>query len=301
MTGTHKERSARIGIRSSLLGVGANILLAATKAIAGIVGNSYALIADAIESTSDVASSLIVLGGIKIASLPADDDHPYGHGKAEPLAAMVVAGALLTAAIGIAIQSIREIIVPHHSPAPFTLVVLVLVIVIKEGMFRYVLKKGTETHSTAVKTDAWHHRSDAITSAAAFVGIAIALIGGKGYESADDFAALAASFIIGYNGLRFLRHATKEVMDSAPPAEIEEGVRQVAGAVPGVLGLDKCYVRKMGLEYYVDLHVVVDGEISVRDGHGIAHDVKNAIRQANAKITDVLIHIEPPEEMEKRP
>jgi cation diffusion facilitator family transporter len=285
MSLSHKERSAAIGIRSSLIGVAANITLAAIKGIAGIIGNSYALIADAVESASDVASSLIVLGGIKIAARPADEDHPYGHGKAEPLAAMIVAGALLTAALGIAIQSVREIVTPHHTPAPFTLVVLLLVVLVKEGMFRYVIRKGRETHSTAVTTDAWHHRSDAITSAAAFIGIAVAVFAGPGYESADDFAALAASCIIGYNGFRFLRHATREVMDSAPPA---------------VVGLDKCYVRKMGLEYYVDLHVVVDGEITVRRGHDLAHEVKDAIRRANAKIADVLVHIEPPEEMEKQ-
>src|SRR5512143_2982060 len=205
MSQQHRARAAAIGIQSTLVGVLANVLLAAVKAIAGILGNSYALIADAIESASDVGSSLVVLGGIKIASLPADGDHPYGHGKAEPLAAMVVAVALCTAAVGIAIQSVREIITPHHAPAAFTLVVLVLVVVTKETMFRFVARRGREVQSTAMRTDAWHHRSDAITSAAAFVGISVALMGGKGYESADDYAALFASAIIGFNGFRLLR------------------------------------------------------------------------------------------------
>jgi len=289
----YKARVAAIGIRSTLIGVVANSLLAAVKAIAGILGNSYALIADAIESAADVASSLVVLGGIKIASVPADNDHPYGHGKAEPIAAVLVSVALCTAAVGIAIQSIREIVTPHHAPAPFTLLVLVLVVLVKESLFRFVIRAGSVTRSTAVTTDAWHHRSDAITSAAAFVGISAALIGGNGYESADDMAALFASAIILWNGLRLLRRAMQEIMDAAPPSEIETAVRTTAAAVPGVLALDKCFVRKMGLEFFVDLHVVVDGALSVREGHTIAHGVKDAVRRARPEIRDVLVHVEP--------
>jgi cation diffusion facilitator family transporter len=286
-------RAASIGIRSTLVGVAVNVCLAAVKGIAGVMGNSYALIADAVESTSDIASSLIVLGGLRIAAKPPDEDHPYGHGKAEPLAAMVVAAALLTAAAGIAIQSVREILVPHHAPAAFTLVVLVLVVGTKEFLFRFVSRAGSRAQSTAVMTDAWHHRSDAITSSAAFVGISVALIGGRGYEMADDVAAMFASVIIAFNGIRLLRPTVHEIMDAAPPAEIEAGVRDAAGHVDGVVGLDKCYVRKMGLEYYVDLHVVVHGNETVRRGHAIAHNVKDAVRRWNPRITDVLVHIEP--------
>jgi len=293
MAENEKHRSARMGIRTTLVGVLVNILLAATKGLAGIVGNSYALIADAIESSFDVASSLVVMGGIRIASIPADEDHPYGHGKAESLAALIVAVALCTAAAAIAIQSVREIVTPHHAPAPFTLAVLVGVVLTKETLFRFVMKTGTLTDSTAVKTDAWHHRSDAITSAAAFVGISVALIGGAGYESADDVAALFASGIIAFNGIRLLSGAVREIMDAAPPAQLEDGTRRAALGVPGVVGLDKCYVRKMGLEYFVDLHVIVDGNLSVRSGHGIAHEVKNAVRKSEPRVTDVLVHIEP--------
>ncbi len=293
MTRRHRTYAASLGIRSTIVGIAANIILAAIKAIAGVLGNSYALIADAIESASDVASSMVVLGGIKIASLPADEDHPYGHGKAEPLAAMLVAAVLCTAAVGIAIESFREIILPHHAPAPFTLIVLVAVVLTKETLFRFVFRQGTRADSTAVKTDAWHHRSDAITSAAAFVGISVALIGGPGYESADDYAALFASTLIGYNGFRLLRGAVKEIMDAAPPASVVESIRQSALRVPGVIQLDKTTVRKMGLEYYVDLHVVIDGGTSVRDGHLIGHDVKDEIQHAHPNVADVLVHIEP--------
>jgi cation diffusion facilitator family transporter len=291
------ERSSfgavKAGLRSTLVGVLVNALLAATKAIAGIAGNSYALIADAVESTADIATSLVVISGIKIASFPADRDHPYGHGKAEPLAAMVVSVALCTAAVGIAIQSIREIAIPHHAPAPFTLIVLVFVVITKELLYRFVFRTGELVQSIAVRSDAWHHRSDAITSAAAFVGILIALVGGPGYENADDWAALFASGIIAVNGIRLLLPAIGEIMDAAPDPMIEQEVRKAAGRVEGVRDLDKCFVRKMGFEYYVDLHVVVDGETSVRIGHKIGHDVRDAIRKEIPSIADVLVHIEP--------
>jgi len=255
------------------------------------------LIADAMESTLDIVSSLVVWGGLKIASAPPDANHPYGHGKAEPLAAAVVALALIVAAIRIAIQSIREILVPHHAPASFTLGVLAGVIVTKELLFRFLFKIGGDVKSTAVKSDAWHHRSDAITSAAVFIGISIALIGGAGYESADDWAALFACGIIGFNGCRLFHPAIAEVMDAAPPDDVETQIRNVAGTVESVVSMEKCYVRKMGFEFFVDLHVTVDGGLSVRRGHEIAHNVKKAVRLANPRILDVLVHVEPAEEV----
>jgi cation diffusion facilitator family transporter len=283
----------RHGMRSVGWGVLANTVLAATKAIAGILGNSYALIADAIESTTDIASSLIVWGGLKISGIPPDADHPYGHGKAEPLAATVVAMALFAAAAGIAIQSIREIATPHHAPAPFTLAVLLVVVAVKEGLYRSIFRVGKHIGSTAVVSDAWHHRSDAITSAAVFAGISVALAGGEGYEAADDWAALFAAAVIVVNAVRIMRPAVQEVMDRAPDPDIERAVRETADGVAGVAGLDKCYVRKMGFSYYVDLHVTVDGGLSVREGHDIAREVKRALRSAHPAIADVLVHIEP--------
>lgn len=281
------------GLRSTILGILLNAVLAVIKGIAGVLGNSYALIADAIESTTDIASSLIVWGGLKISGIPADIDHPYGHGKAEPLAATVVSLFLFAAAVAIAIQSTREILIPHHAPAPFTLVVLLVVVVTKELLARFVFRVGKSLDSTAVKSDAWHHRSDAITSSAAFVGISIALIGGQGYESADDWAAMFASVIIAFNAFRILKPAVNEVMDAAPTTDIEEAVRETARGVAGVIGLEKCRIRKMGLSYYVDLHVTVEGNIAVREGHEIAREVKAKILATHANVADVLVHIEP--------
>jgi cation diffusion facilitator family transporter len=291
---TQQERLARQGMRSTLVGIGANLLLAVTKGVAGILGHSYALIADAVESSMDIASSLIVWLALRYSVKPPDENHPYGHGKAEPLAGMAVSLALFAAATGIAIESVKEIRTPHHAPAPFTLVVLVLVIAVKETLFRYVFKVGDSTRSTAVKSDAWHHRSDALTSGGAFVGISIALIGGVGYESADDWAALFAAFIIALNAYLLLRPALDELTDAKPDPALEAQVRHVAGRIPDVIGTHKCHVRKMGFDYYVDLDVIVDGGMTVRRGHEIAHDVQDAIRAANPLFTKVLIHVEPP-------
>ena len=280
-------------MRLSLLSLVVNTALSSIKAIAGLWGNSYALLADAIESLLDVFSSVIVWSGLRIAVVPPDEDHPYGHGKAEPLAAIVVALVLLFAAAGLAYESVREILTPHHAPHPLTLVVLVGVVLIKEGMFRFVEHGNKSVNSTAVRTDAWHHRSDAITSAAAFVGIVVALAGGKGYESADDYAALFACAIIAYNGVKLLKPAVNEVMDAAPDPVMEQRVRDIAMSVEGVKDIHLCFIRKMGLEYFVDLHVNVDGELTVRRGHDIAHQVKDTIRTAEPDVRDVLIHIEP--------
>ena len=287
------------GLRSTILGILANAVLAVIKGIAGVLGNSYALIADAIESTTDIASSLIVWGGLKISGIPPDIDHPYGHGKAEPLAATVVTLFLFAVAIAIAIQSAREIVTPHHAPAPFTLIVLVVVVITKESLFRFVFNVGKSIDSTAVKSDAWHHRSDAITSASAAIGISIAIIGGPGYESADDWAAMFASVIIAFNAYRILRPAINEVMDAAPTSEVEKAVRETARRVDGVLGLEKCRIRKMGLWYYVDLHVTVEGSMAVREGHEIARNVRAKILEIHANIADVLIHIEPSDLLEE--
>jgi cation diffusion facilitator family transporter len=286
------------GARLALLGVAANAFLAGVKIAAGIIGNTYALIADGIESTLDIFSSLVIWVGLKVAAAPADAEHPYGHGKAEPVAAIVVSVVLIAVAVGLAVQSIREIVTPHHVPAPFTLGVLLVIVFAKEALFRKVLAAGQNLESGAVRADAWHHRSDAVTSAAAFIGIALALIGGPGWASADDWAALFACGFIAWNGWRLLWPALYEVMDSAPPPELEQSVRSIAAAVPGVSELDQCRVRKMGLEYFVDLHVGVPPQLSVREGHRIGHAVRDAVRASNPAIADVLVHIEPDDELE---
>ena len=283
----------RTGARVALLGLVINVAFATVKIAGGIIGHAYVLIADGIESALDIGGSIIIWGGLTVAARPPDQTHPYGHGKAEPIAAIVVALGVLVAAIGLAIESVREILTPRHGPAPFTLAILVVVIVVKEILFRYVNRVGKEFESTAVQTDAWHHRSDALTSAAAFIGISVALIGGERWRSADDWAALFACAVIAANGVRRLLPAFHEIMDTAPRARIVRAICGVATSVPGVVEVEKCRARKMGLDFYVDLHARVDGNISVHEGHEIAHCVKAAIQQSNPRVADVLVHIEP--------
>ena len=261
--------------------------------MAGIAGHSHALVADAVESLADIFSSIVVWRGLVVAAEPADEDHPYGHGKAEPIAAAIVSTMLLLAALWIILTSLREISQPHTSPAPFTLIVLIVVIIIKEGLFRFVRGESASVDSTAVKTDAWHHRSDAITSFAAGIGISVALIGGKGYESADDFAAIAAAGVIAWNGWHLLRPALNELMDTAPSREVVDRIRRLAEGVAGVERVEKCLVRKAGYNYFVDMHVEVDPQMTVHHSHEIAHDVKDKIKGALPAVSDVLVHIEP--------
>lgn len=282
-------------LRATFLGLVANTLLAAGKLVAGVTGHSHALIADAVESLADVFSSLIVWRGVVIAAEPADEDHPYGHGKAEPLAAAVVSTMLLVAAGWIMFQSVEGISAPHQSPAPFTLIVLLAVVALKEILFRFVLSQATAAESSAVRTDAWHHRSDAITSLAAAIGITIALVGGKGYESADDIAAIVAALIIAWNGWHLLRPALNELMDTAPAREVMDKIRRIAETTTGVDRVEKCLARKVGHLYFVDMHVEVNPQMTVQRSHEIAHDVKDKIRAQVPAVHDVLVHIEPAE------
>lgn len=270
-----------------------NTGLAVAKFIAGILGNSYALVADAVESTADILSSAIVWSGLRIASREADEDFPFGYGKAEALASVVVSLMLLGAAAGISIEAIREIRTPHHAPAGFTLVVLVVVILIKETLFRRVFLVGDQEGSTAVKADAWHHRSDAITSAAAFVGISVALAKGEGWEAADDWAALVAALVIAVNAVRLLRPAIDDLMDRAPAADVLERIRLAALAVPDVLAVEKLKVRRAGTGLYVDMHVQSDPNLSLYAAHVVSGKVKSAIRGAVERVQGVLIHMEP--------
>jgi cation diffusion facilitator family transporter len=236
---------------------------------------------------------MAVWSGLRIATRPPDRSHPYGHGKAESMAAVLVSALLLGAAAMIAVQSVGEIRTPHHAPAWYTLPVLVGVVAVKETMFRVMRRAGRGLHSTALQADAWHHRSDALTSVAAFVGITVALIGGEGYEPADDWAALAACAVIAFNGMRLLRPALDEVMDAAIPEETQREIRAVAGAEAGVVDVEKLRVRKSGLGLLMDIHVEVDPEITVREGHAIGHRVADRLKASRLPILDVVVHVEP--------
>ena len=282
-------------INTTYFSIVGNTVLALIKWIAGYFGNSYALIADAIESTTDICASILVLIGLKYAAKPADKNHPYGHGRAETLITFLVVAFLITSATIIAYESITHIGIPHDLPHPYTLIILGAIIIWKEISYRIVLKKSKETNSSSLKADAWHHRSDAITSLAAFIGISIALYFGKGYESADDWAALFASLFIFYNSYLIFRPALGEIMDEHLYDDVVDKVRDVSKTVTGIIDTEKCHVRKTGMRFLVDLHASVDANISVKQGHDIAHNLKDELKKQIPEIADVLIHIEPNE------
>lgn len=286
---TNKDKA----IKATYLSILGNFFLALAKGITGYFGNSYALIADAIESTTDVLSSALVLFGIKYSTKPADSNHPYGHGRAETLVTFAVVGFLVISATIIAYESIKNIQTPHETPEKYTLIVLAIIVIIKEVFYRIVSKKSDETHSSSLKADAWHHRSDAITSLMAFIGISIAIYMGPGYETADDWAALLASFFIIYNAYLIFRPALGEILDEHLYDDMIEDIRKVATTVEGVIDTEKCFVRKTGMTYLVDLHLTVDGSITVSEGHEIAHRLKDTIIREIPEIADVLIHTEP--------
>jgi cation diffusion facilitator family transporter len=283
------------GIRTAQAGILINAGLAVVKILTGLLGHSYALIADGVESTTDVFSSLVLWRGLSIAARSPDEEYPFGYGKAESLSAAVISLLLIGAAVGIALQAIREIITPHHAPAPYTLLVLILVVVVKETLFRKVVAVGEEVNSPAVKADAWHHRSDAITSAAAMVGISVAVIGGPGWEPADDVAALFASAMILVNGARLLRPALQDLMDRAPDHALLEEVDRVAKSVEGALATEKILARRVGGQYRVVLHVEANPELSLRDAHELGGRVRSRIVREVPSVMDVLVHMEPHE------
>lgn len=288
-----RQSRLRTARQAALWGIVVNGNLAVIKAAAGIFGNAYVLIADALESLTDVFSSLVVWLGLRVAARPPDAQYPYGRGRAETLAAVLVALMLLLAAGWISWESLRQIQTPHRAPAPVTLLVLLLVIAIKETLYRVVLHIGEDVDSIAIKADAWHHRSDAITSAAAFLGICIAVWGGPGYEAADDWAALVAAALIAVNAIGIAQPAVGEILDRAPDRRIEAEIRRLAASVSGVAGTHKCLVRKLGLEFFVDLDLQVDGQMTVEISHQLAHSVQDLIRLEMPYITKVLIHVEP--------
>jgi cation diffusion facilitator family transporter len=289
----HQQNATAAGLKTTLTGILVSTVLAVAKALGGILGNSYALIADAIESVTDIVTSGLLYLGLRWSSRPADEQHPYGHGKAEALIALGIALGLCAAAVIISIESIHNISTPHQAPKAWTLIVLAVVIITKEILYRYVLKTGEEINSGAVKADAFHHRSDAITSAAAFIGIGIALLAGPGFEAADDWAALLAAVVIVINAYLIARPAIGELLDEDLDPALNESVRTLAAMVPGVAFIEKCHIRKMGLMSHADMHVWVNKDLTVAQGHDIAHAVQDAIKAQYPQIANIHIHIEP--------
>ncbi|MFP9099186.1 cation diffusion facilitator family transporter [Flavobacterium sp. RHBU_24] len=281
------------GLKTTLTGIVVSTVLAVIKALGGIFGNSYALIADAIESTTDIVTSGMLYIGLKWSGKPADKEHPYGHGKAEALIALGIALALCGAAVVISIESIHNIQTPHKAPKAWTLIILGVVILTKELLYRYVVKTGEELDSGAIRADAFHHRSDAISSGAAFIGITIGVLGGPGYEVADDWAALLAAVVIVINAWLIARPAIGELLDEELQPEMNIRLKELAAEVPGVEFVQKCHIRKMGLMSHADMHIWVNKDLTVARGHDIAHNVQDHIQAALPQFAYIHIHIEP--------
>lgn len=286
-------RADATAVRAAQLGMLVNVALTAAKLVGGLVGHSYALVADAAESAFDLFGSLAVWTGVRIADRDATEEYPFGFGKAEALAGASVAMLLLIASVGIAVASVHEIRTPHHAPAPWTLGVLAIVIVLKYYMTRRVQRIARSAGSMALAADAQHHRSDALTSIAAFVGISVALAGGVGWESADDWAALVAAGIIAWNGVALMRTAVADLMDRVASPDVVTTIRTAATSVDDVRAVEKLAVRRAGRGYWVDIHVEADPGMSLEEAHIVSGKVKGAIRATTPQVLGVLVHMEP--------
>jgi len=285
--------------RNTLVGLVVSILLAGGKFVAGILGHSSAIVADGVESLADTIGSLTIWQGFRVASRKPDADHPYGYGRAETLAALSVGALLVVAAVVIVAKAFRDMLSPHSAPAAWTLMVLVGVIVTKEILFRLVLRGAEMFESDAARADAWHHRSDAITSAAAFIGVSIAIWGPDMFNAprlvlADEVAAMIASGIILFTAVRLIRPSLRELLDAATP-DLAEKIHATAAQVEGVALVEKVHVRKSGRGYLVDMHLHVPQDLSVRAAHALAGKVKAIVRERHPSVHHVLIHVEPDE------
>jgi cation diffusion facilitator family transporter len=289
----HPERSLRSGQGSALKAIIVNGSLGAAKLLAGILGNSYALIADACESFADVMSSCVTFLALRKALQPADSDHPAGHGRAETLASAVTALVLIAVGAMILWKSTGSLALPRTAPSPLTLLVLVPVILTKEWLFRTMRERGKTTGSLAVLAEAWHQRSDVVTSVAALLGIITAWVGGPAYSHADSWAAMAASVWLIGTGLWLLGPALHELMEGSVDPALLEFIEETSNNCPGIKGVDKVWVRKLGMRLMVDLHIEVDPDITVQEGHRLSHEVKDKLQHELPQVRDVMVHVEP--------
>ncbi|NME68906.1 cation diffusion facilitator family transporter [Flammeovirga aprica] len=294
------KEEKKAAFKTTWLSIFGNIILTITKGTVGILGNSQAMIADAIESCADIISSFVVLAGLNFSTKAPDKNHPYGHGKFEPIATFITVGFLITSALIIAEQSIERILSGDAvTPSSYTLIVLGVIILIKYFLYRFVKYRGKILNSSSLEADAGHHKSDALISLSAFIGIGISIFGGEGYEAADSWAALFAVGIILFNSYLLFRPAFGEIMDENLYDDLIDKVKQETVKVEGVIDTEKCFIRKMGFKFYVDLHIIVNGEMSVREGHDIAHNVKDSLKADFNEIADILIHVEPSPKKDK--
>ncbi len=279
--------------RAALIGLGINLSLGVVKLVGGIYGNSFALIADAVNSLGDVVSTVVVLLALRIAQLPPDKEHPYGHTRAEGIAASNVAIIIIVSALLVGWEAVQRLTVQHEIPPRWTLWIAGINVVVKEALYHYKVRIGRRTGSTSLIANAWDHRSDALCALAVLIGLAVIRWGGPRFIYADEVASLVVVAMIILSGVHLFRSSASDLMDVQADDELVEQIRADALTVPGVMDVETLWVRKSGLEHFADIHIEVDPLITVAEGHQIGHVVKDQLLRHFGSLRDVLVHLEP--------
>jgi cation diffusion facilitator family transporter len=284
-----------IAKKGAWVGIIGNFFLAGLKIITGVVGRSFALISDGVHSLSDITSSVAVLVGLTIASKPKDKAHPYGHGKAESVASITIAALLIIVAFMLIVKVIYSFLEnePIIEPAFITLWIALASVILKEILYRYKAKLGKNVKSTSLIADAWHHRSDALSSGVVLVGIAGSIFGGPGWQYLDKIAGFIVAGIIVWVGIKIYARASSELMDESVDKEVVKVVKEKAQRVKGVKRVETLLVRKSGLDFLVDIHIEVDPKLDVTTSHNIAESVECKILEEIPEVKSVIAHIEP--------
>jgi len=291
-TGSLTE-SARIGRRVAAAGILASALLATLNLVVGAMTRSTSVLATGAEFAGDVLASAVVLIGMTVAARPADSEHPYGHGRVETLAALLVAVILVVGGVGVCWNSLRAVGESHPPPSVLAPVALIVAMVVRGGMSVVKFRVGRRIRSASLVADAWNDAVDILAAAAALTAVALARYDSDRFLAADHYGGFAVGLVVILTGVRVLRGASLELMDTMPEPTALEALRAIALEVPGVHGVDKCFARKTGFSYHVDLHIEVDPDLTVRASHAIAGQVRSLVRERLDWVADVLVHVEP--------
>ncbi|MFC3419615.1 cation diffusion facilitator family transporter [Salinicoccus hispanicus] len=296
MSNSNRYKKAQI---ATMIGIGVNLLLAILKTVGGIVGNSRALIADAVHSASDVISSVAVLVGIRAAQKPPDSEHPYGHGKSENVATLIVAILLVIVGFEIIYNAILSVLdgAVESNTSMIALYIIIFSIVVKEALFQYKFRLGTKIKSPALIADAWHHRSDAISSVVALIGIGLSIVGAAfgipylGYL--DPVASAVIALIIMYMGYQLAKEAVSMSLEVVLTDEETEAMRKTVIGIDKVRQIDRLIARSHGSYVIIDIKISVDADITVEEGHHIARIVKQTLLGNHEEVKDVNVHVNP--------
>jgi cation diffusion facilitator family transporter len=289
----------QIGPRIALIGMLVSGALAVLKIVTGHMAYSTSVLADGFESAADVLASGTILLALTLAAKPADSNHPYGHGRIETLAGLLLGFVLFCAGMAISFHSISAVGDVKRPPASYAVWPLLISIGAKLFMMRYKHSTARRILSAALMADAINDGIDALSGVAALIAVSLTLFDPVRFLRADHYGAFIVGFIVMFTGVRVVRETGMQLMDTMPDPTLMRLIREVASTVPGVDGVEKCYARKTGLKYHVDLHLEVDPDMTVRDSHDIAQRVRERIREELSWVADVLVHVEPAPRMER--